>query len=166
MHRTVLTYPKPLIRRAVHSFLWRAVGFYLLVALTMVAIGFVVSIRRGDTSWFVGVLGTVFVLGMAFLLALYRAHYRTDLDALKRMGSDKATLEAGEAFLSFSSGAGTSSLPWTKVTEVWQFKTYWLLFVSNPKSRYLIVPLADMPADMAAFMLSRVQAAGGKLRQY
>ncbi|HET6431108.1 YcxB family protein [Dyella sp.] len=77
------------------------------------------------------------------------------------MGAPHATLEASESSLSLSSGAGTASLPWSAVTEVWQFKTCWLLVLS--KSQFVTLPLACLPPELAAFVLARVQASGGKV---
>ncbi|MEC5211701.1 hypothetical protein RCH06_000231 [Polaromonas sp. CG_9.5] len=161
MHRTILNYNKPLLHQAVLGFWWRVVGFRFLVALALVATGLTVSIRGGDTSWFVGVLGSVLVLGICFAVGLYVVHYRNAMHKLRAMGSPQATLEASENSLSLSSSAGTASLPWSAVTEVWQFKTCWLLVLS--KSQFVTLPLASLPPEFAAFLLARVQAAGGKV---
>jgi len=161
MHRTTLTYTKSLLHQAVSGFWWRVVGFRFLLALALVGIGFIVSIRGGDTSWFVGVLGSVLVLGICFAVALYVVHYRNAVHKLRAMGSPQATLEASENSLSLSSDAGTASLPWSAVTEVWQFKTCWLLVLS--KSQFVTLPLASLSPELAAFVLARVQASGGKV---
>ena len=131
------------------------------MALALVAVGLIASIRGGDTSWFVGVLGSVLVLGMCFAVSLYVVHYRNALHKLRAMGSPQATFEASESLLSLSSGAGSASLPWSTVTEVWQFKTCWLLVLS--KSQFVTLPLAGLPPEFAAFVLARVQASGGKV---
>ncbi len=59
-----------------HGFWWRVVGFHFLVALALVAAGFTLLIRRGDTSWLMGVLGSVLILGVGFLVGLYVVHCR------------------------------------------------------------------------------------------
>jgi hypothetical protein len=161
MHRTILNYNKPLIHQAVRGFWWRVIGFRFLLALALVGAGLIVSICGGDTSWFVGVLGSVLVLGICFAVMLYVVHYRNAIHKLRSMGSPQATLEASENSLSLSSGAGTASLPWSTVTEVWQFKTCWLLVLS--KSQFITLPLASLPPELAAFVLARVQASGGKV---
>ncbi|WP_229720865.1 YcxB family protein [Dyella nitratireducens] len=63
--------------------------------------------------------------------------------------------------MSLSSGAGTASIPWSAITEIWQFKTCWLLLLS--KSQFVTLPLADVRPELAAFILERVQASGGKV---
>ena len=161
MHRVILTYSKPLLRQAVRSFWWRVVGFKFLVALALVAAAFLMLILGGDTSWFVGVLASVLVLGITFMVALYVVHYRNSLHKLQAMGSPQATLNASESSLSLSSGAGTATLPWSAVTEVWQFKSCWLLMLS--KSQFVTLPLADMTPETGAYVLARVRASGGKV---
>lgn len=94
MHRTTLHYNKPLLRQAVRGFWWRVVGFRLLIAFAVVAFGLVDLIHEGDTSWFTGVLGSVFVFGICFLIALYAVHYRNAVQKLRAMGVPQGTLEA------------------------------------------------------------------------
>ncbi len=161
MHRTILNYNEALIRQAVRSFWWRVVGLRFLVALALVGASLIMRIHSSDTSWLVGVLASVLILGIAFMAALYIVHYRNALGKLKAMGKPQATLDASETSLSLSSGAGTATLPWSAVTEVWQFRSCWLLLLS--KSEFLTLPLADLTPEAAAFILARIQASGGKV---
>lgn len=161
MHCAILRYDKSLIHRAVGGFWWRVVGFRFLLALTLVATCLVLSFRAGDTSWVVGVLGSVLVVGICYLVALYLVHYRNAVHTLRAMGSPQATLEASATSLSLSSGAGTASIPWSAVTEVWQLKTCWLLLLS--RSQFMTLPLADLPPELLAFVRARVEASGGKI---
>ncbi|GLQ94061.1 YcxB family protein [Dyella acidisoli] len=161
MHCITLTYTKPLLRQAVRSFWWRVVGFKYFVALALVAASLLGLILDGDTSWFVGVLASVLVFGITFVVALYVIHYGNSLRKLQAMGSHQAKLEASEASLSLSSGASVATLPWSAVTEVWRFKSCWLLLFS--KSQFVTLPLADIPTEARAFIIARVQTSGGKV---
>lgn len=115
----------------------------------------------GDSSWFVGVLASVLALGIIFMVALYLIHYRNALHKLEAMGRPQATLDVTETSLSLSSGAGTATLPWSAVTELWQFKSCWLLLFS--KSQFVTLPLADMTPEAKTFILARIRASGGKV---
>ena len=161
MHRIILTYSKPLLREAVRGFWWRVVGFRFLTVLVLSTAAFIMLVLCGDTSWLVGVSASVLVLGFTFTVALYIVHYRNVLHKLKAMGNPQATLDASEASLSLSSGAGTATLPWSAITEVWQFKSCWLLMLS--KSQFITLPLADVTPEIATFILSRVRASGGSV---
>ena len=156
-----LCYDKHLLQRAVFRFWWRVVGIRLVIALVVTAAGLVVLVADGNTSWFVGVLATVLAFGIAIMVALYITHYHNALQVLRKMGAPEATFTASESSLSLSSGAGSSTFPWSAVTEVWQFPDVWLMFFS--KSQFVTLPLADFSPEAKAFVLERVRASGGKI---
>ncbi len=156
-----LTYNTQLIHQAMGAFWWRVVGFRFLAALVLTATGLGILVHQGDTSWRIGVLASVVSLGIGLAIALYLIHYRNALHKLKAMGRPQATLDLSESSFSLSSGAGMATLPWSSIAEVWRFKTCWLLLFS--KAQFVTLPLADLPPDAQAFILERVQAAGGKI---
>ena len=45
--------------------------------------------------------------------------------------------------------------------EVWQLGDVWLLMFG--KSQFLMLPTANLPAEMQELILQRVRAAGGKI---
>lgn len=161
MHQAALKYNPPLLRQAVVGFWWRATGFRFFIALAAVAFGLVASVREGDASWVTGVLGGVLIAGILFPLALFAVHYRNTFQKLKAMGSPQATLEASDSALSLSSGAGSASIPWTAITEIWQLKGCWLLLLS--RSQFFTLPLADLTPALKDFILAKVRASGGKV---
>lgn len=161
MYRTTLNYSAPLLRQAVLGFWWRVVGIRFLAALALVAFGFALSIHEGDTSWFTGVLGSVLVMGMLFAVALYVAHYRNVMQKLRAMRSPQATLEASDEALALSSDAGSASLPWSAITELWKLKNCWLLLLS--RSQFVTLPLADLTPELKAFISEKVRVLGGKV---
>ena len=162
MHRLTLTYTQALLRQAVAGFWWRVVGIRFLVALALVAAALVKLLLDGDRSWLVGVLASAWVMGLAFMAALYVVHYRNALSRLRAMGEPRATLEVSVQSLSLASGAGTATLAWSAVAEVWQLRSCWLLLLS--KSQFMTLPRADMAPEAAAFILERVRASGGRVR--
>jgi hypothetical protein len=161
MHELILHYDKPLIRQAVRALWWRVVGFRFVAATALLAIILVVSLLHGDRSWFVGSLATVLAVGIAFIVALYVVNYRRAIRKLTAMGEPRATLSVSEASLTVTSGAGSATLPWSAVTELWRFESFWLLLFS--KAQFATVPLANMTPECADFILARVRDAGGKV---
>jgi YcxB-like protein len=159
-HQVTLRYDEGLLRRAVLHFWWRLVGVRLLVAIVVMAAALVVLVFDGDRSWFVGVLATVLAFGIAFIVAVYVIHYRNAITKFKNMGNPEATLTVCESSLSMSSGAGSTTVPWSAVTELWQFPDFWLLFFS--RSQFVTLPLANFTHEARAFVLERIQTAGGK----
>jgi YcxB-like protein len=160
-HEVILRFDEPLLRRAILCFWWRVIGIRFVIAMVVMAVGLVVLVSGGDRSWFVGVLATVLALGVAFVVAIYVVHYRHSLRVFRKMGDPEATLTLTESSLSMSSGAGSSTIPWSTVTELWQFPDFWLLFFS--KSQFVTIPLANFTPDAKAFLLGRVEASGAKI---
>lgn len=161
-HEITLRYDESLLRRAMLGYWWRQIGVGYILALVVMAGCLAILIANGDKSWLVGVLATMLVVGILMMTALYVVSYRRALGKLKAMDKPEAKLILSESSLTLSSGAGSSTIPWSTVTELWQFPDFWLLFFS--KSSFSTVPLGDFSSDARAFFLERVQAAGGKIR--
>jgi YcxB-like protein len=161
-HQVTLHYDEQLLRRVVLSFWWRVVGPSTVVALLVAVAGLVMVISNGDRSWFVGFLGTVVGMCVIFIVMVYVIHYRNVMHKFGAMGNPEATLVASEESFSLSSGLGSSTLRWASIKEVWQFPTFWLLLFS--KAQFVTIPLADLTPDAKAFIVARVQDAGGKIR--
>lgn len=159
-HRATLICSEPLIRQAILCFFRRSLGAGFFVALALLVICLAFQLYTGDRSWQVGVLASVLVLGVVFPIAIYFVHYRNATRKLHAMGLPQASLVATESTLSLSSGAGSSSFPWSSVSEVWRFPGFWLLLFS--RAQFVTLPLTDISASLQAFIVERVQAAGGK----
>jgi hypothetical protein len=160
-YETILTYSEPLIRQAVLAFWRRSVGVGFMVALLLVALGLAFYLLRGEASWVAGVLGTVFAFGVLFIVALYFTHYRNSLAKFRDMGSPNATFRVDDSSFTISSDAGTATLQWSVVKELWQTPNAWLLLYS--KAHFSTLPIACLSPEMRSFILQRVQAAGGKI---
>ena len=160
-YQTTLNFNESLIRKAVLSFWWRVVGFKFIIAMILIALSLGFFLYIGDRSWFVGAHATVLIIGISFVFALYWSHYRNGLKKFRAMGSSQATFSASESSFTFESGAGSSTLPWSSVTEIWQFEKYWLMLFS--KAQFVTLPLADISPEFRASILERVRASGGAI---
>jgi hypothetical protein len=160
-HETTLIYTVPIVREAVFGFWRRSVGGGFLIALIVLAVLLAFDVLSGDRSWRVGMLGAVFLIGASMMVAIYFVHYANATRKLKDMGEPRAAFTASESSFTVASGAGSSTLPWSSVTEVWKLKGCWLLLFS--KAQFMTLPILCVPEDMRAFILQRVAAAGGKV---
>lgn len=160
-YQATLIYSEPLVRSAVFAFWRRSVGIGFIVALAAVAVCLAVLVAQGTTNWLVGALAAVLVLGVAFSVAVYIVHYRNSLRKFREMASPQATFHAEDSSFTISSSIGTTTLQWSAVKELWQFRRVWLLLYS--KAQFSTLPLACLPSEMQAFVVQRVQAAGGKV---
>jgi YcxB-like protein len=161
-HEVTLRYNEPLLRRAVVCFWWRTVGPGYVIAQVILAACLVWLMLNGDRSWLSGALAMCFVMGIAVPVAVFVVHYRNSMRKFRAMGEPEATFTAGESSFSLASRLGSSTAPWSAITEVWQFPTFWLLFFS--RAQFSTVPLADITPETKAFILERVEASGGKIR--
>lgn len=160
-YETTLIYSEPLLRQAVFAFWRRSVGVGFIVALIVAALGFSLLVALGTASWLLGVLGAVLVMGVAFPALLFFVHYRNSLRKFREMGKPQATFRAEKSCFTISSGIGTTTLQWSAVKELWQFSDVWLLLFS--KAQFSTLPLACLSPEMRAFVVQRIQAAGGKV---
>ena len=160
-HEATLIYSESLLRQAVFAFWRRSVGVGFFIALLVAALGLGVLVAQGQASWIVAVLAALLVLGIAYATAVYLVHYRNSLRKFREMDKPRATFCADESSFTMSSDIGTTTLQWSVVKELWQFPTVWLLLYS--KAQFSTLPLACLSPETQAFILQRVQAAGGKV---
>ncbi|AWN74653.1 YcxB family protein [Legionella anisa] len=161
MHQTTLIYSTTLIRKAIFSFWYKTVGPFTI--LTWVALmGYLIFlISNEDYSWITGALGAILFFSVAIVIMLYFVHYRNSINKFKKMGNPDALFLASEDNFTFSSGAGSVTLPWSSIESVWQFSDYYLLFYS--KSQFSIVPLAGVNEEIQHYIIKHVRDAGGKI---
>jgi hypothetical protein len=127
----------------------------------VLAVSLCVLLLGGNRSWIVGVEASALAVGIGFAIAIYAVHYRNAMTRFRALVSGKATFIAQDDGLSFSSELGSTTLPWSAVTEVWRFERVWLLLFS--KAQFSTLPLASIPPEMQSFLLQRVEASGGKI---
>jgi hypothetical protein len=125
-----LRYDRRLVLDAVFTFWRQRVGVGFFVALVALGASVAFFLIRGDRGWFVGAAGTVFVLAIVFAAALFLSHYRGSLSRLRRMNPPEAALVLSDEGFTLSSSAGSSTLRWSAITEMWERPEFWLLFLS------------------------------------
>jgi hypothetical protein len=160
-HEATLIYSTALLRQAVFAFWWRSVGVGFFVALFIAAIGLVVLVALGQSSWIIGGLATVLAVGIAFAIVVYVVHYRRSLQKFRQMDTPQALFRAEESSFTMSSDIGTTTLQWSAVKELWQFQNVWLLLYS--KAQFTTLPLACLSPETQAYIVQCVRAAGGKV---
>lgn len=160
-HQIHLTYNTEIVKEAVFRFWLRSVGKGFFVALTVVGVSFFWALMRGDTSWVTGIMAASFVFGIVFILALYVVHYRHAMEKLKTMGSFQAQMVISDSGFTLSSGAGSATMPWSSIGQIWKFENLWLLMFS--KGHFVTLPLSSLTPEEQASIQSYVLSAGGKI---
>lgn len=160
-HEATLIYSTALLHQAVFAFWRRSVGVGFFVALFIAAIGLVVLVALGQSSWIIGGLAAVVAVGVAFAIVVYVVHYRRSLQKFRQMDKPQALFRAEESSFTMISDIGTTTLQWSAVKELWQFSNVWLLLYS--KARFTTLPLACLPPETQAYIVQCVRTAGGKV---
>jgi len=160
-HEATLIYSKALLHQAVFAFWRRSVGVGFFVALLIAALGLVVLMALGQSSWIIGSLAAVLLVGIVFALVVYVVHYRRSLQKFRQMGQPRATFRADDSSFTMSSDIGTTTLQWSAVKELWQFPSVWLLLYS--KAQFSTLPLACLPPETQTYIVQRVRESGGKV---
>jgi len=160
-HEATLIYSTTLLRQAVFAFWRRSVGLSFFVALLIAALGLVVLVALGQSSWIIGGLATVLAVGAAFAIVVYVVHYRRSLHKFRQMDTPQATFRADESSFTMTSDIGTTTLQWSAVKELWQFSNVWLLLYS--KAQFTTLPLACLPPETQTYIVERIRESGGKV---
>lgn len=160
-HEATLIYSTALLHQAVFAFWRRSVGVGFFVALFIAAIGLVVLVALGQSSWIIGGLAAVLAVGVAFAIVIYVVHYRRSLQKFRQMDKPQALFRAEESSFTMISDIGTTTLQWSAVKELWQFSNVWLLLYS--KAQFTTLPLACLPPETQAYIVQCVRTAGGKV---
>jgi hypothetical protein len=160
-YQATLEYSESLLRSAAFAYWRRLLGSAYGLATAVVAVSLLALLQSGDRSWVVGALGSFLFMAVAFSVAVFVTYLRGSLSKFRRMGSGSASLVASEEHLSVSSKLGTTTVPWSAVAQVWRYSEFWLLVFAQ--RQVVTIPLAGLSLEARAFILARVQAAGGRV---
>lgn len=160
-HEATLIYSELLLRQAVFAFWRRSVGLGFILMLVVLAVILVGIIALGAPLWLIVTLAVILAIAAGVAVALYVGYYRNSLRKFRMMEKPQATFCADESSFTMSSDAGTTTLQWSAVKELWQFPSVWLLLYS--KTQFSTLPLACLPLETQVFVQERVREAGGKV---
>ena len=160
-HEATLIYSESLLREAVFGFWRRSIGMGFILMLVALTVVLGVLVALGAPVWIIVTLVVLLVLAAAVAVGLYIGYYRNSLRKFRTMSTPRATFRADESSFTMTSDAGTTTLQWSAVKELWQFPSVWLLLYS--KTQFSTLPLACLPPDIQAFVQERVREAGGKV---
>jgi hypothetical protein len=149
-----LCYTEPLLKRAVRCFVFRAIRrqlgplFYIAVAILIGCLFFLIA--HHDRSWAVGFIMATILFVAVFFVTIYLAHYRNTVGRFHQMQNPEATLSLGEEQFTVTSELGSATMPWSAITEIWQYPDFWLLLFS--KSQFSVLPIKGIDEQVRAFI--------------
>jgi hypothetical protein len=156
-----LQYTEADVRTAVNCYWKRSVGVtFPAVTVFLIAV-FFWRVAQGDRSWIIGMLGAFLILGVVVIATAYIAPYRHALAAFRALNPLEATLTLDEGTLSMASNVGSTTVPWSAVTELWRFDRVWLLLFS--KAQFVTLPVRCLSAEAQAFLTEKVSSVRGRV---
>ena len=98
------------------------------------------------------VAGLAFLL--AFIVALWRAHFVHTVGRFRSMDPPSARLVFGEHDLTVTSNLGSSTIIWSSFEELWELDDAWLLFLAP--NQFMTLPMAGLPETVRDHVRARV----------
>ena len=106
-----------------------------------------------DPRWIVFALALPIVLVTLFLAA-WLAHLRAAFARLRALDAMHATFRFDEAGLSVTSKAGSTTLVWAALGEVWAYRHFWI--VTQAENAYFTLPIDTAPAEALVFARTKL----------
>ena len=157
-----LRYSEDTVRSAVTQFYKRTVGVSLPIVLALMLVFFIYLLATSNTGRVTGLAGSAVAFGLAFLIALYVAHYRNSMQRFRAMKDPKAVLELHDDSLTIRADSGSNVIPSASITEVWTYEDFWLVFLS--RAEFFTIPMSDLGPDTREAIRSRFDSWGLKFR--
>jgi hypothetical protein len=139
----------------------RSVGVLFAAATAFLSALFIWRVAQGDRSWVIGLLGAFLLMIISLVAAVYVVHYRYGIAALRAMNPPEAILTLDESTFSMASSLGSSTLPWSAVTELWRFDRIWLLLFS--KSQFVTLPVRCVGPEAQSYITEKVRSVGARV---
>jgi YcxB-like protein len=157
-----LIYTEQLVRKSVARFVGRTIGWGFAAALVVTGLSVFWMVARGERSWVVGVFGAIFAIGMIVPIAAYFVQLNATVAKFHALDGKPVRFESDDGTFSIYSAAGSSTLPWSAITELWQYDDSWILQIA--KGGFATFPLEGVPIDARTYVQDRVRAHGGVVR--
>jgi hypothetical protein len=159
MHEVEVRYTEPLVRAAVRAFYWRTLGERFgwpgLLAFVGGSSALAFLIFAGDRSWVVGFAGACFLICAFILVWGYIAHFRNTAARFRRMSNPQGHFIFRDDDFTIASDAGSATLRWSSVREVWAFPKFWLVLLS--RSQFVTFPIEGVSDEVLRFIRGKAK---------
>ena len=161
MESIELNYSEKLIKDTVRKCWFRQIGPFFFVVLSALTIYAIYLIFSGDRTWYVGLIGTVVIIGAITIFASYIVQINRALTRLKRMEKPNAIFEYSENNFKVTSDIGSSEFKWSLISKIMCLDRAWVIYFSENET--MTLPITNINEDSRAFILSKVRENKGKI---
>ena len=156
-----LVYSEKLIKDTVRKCWFRQIGPFFFVVLSALTIYAMYLIFSGDRTWYVGLVGTVVIIGAVTIFASYIVQIKRSLARLKRMGKPTAIFEYSDNIFKVTSDIGSSEFKWSLIAKIMCLDRAWVIYFSENET--MTLPISNINEESRAFILSKVKENKGKI---
>lgn len=142
-----LHYSEDLAKKAVLLFWKRRVGIGLPLCTLAMALVACYLVWIGDRSWYIGLIGAIVVIGLAFMVAIFVVHWRGSMSKLRSMGKPIGRLSLSKNELEISTHTAASRISPSMIIEVWKR----MMTPNQASKRTLDSVLLSLPLHSARF---------------
>lgn len=160
-YQITMSYTLPMLKKSVRRYWRRSLGWRYFIAMLFIAICFFSSLYKGDALWMKNAFAIIFTLGVILGITTYLSNRYHVLGTYRALKDPTITFKIYDEKFALSSELGEGEWPWSAITEVWQYKDTWLVFLA--RASYATFPLSFISADAQAFILEKLQATHCKI---
>ena len=155
-YQITMSYTLPMLKKSIWRYWKRALGWRYFVAMLFIILCFFSTIYKGDALWMKNAFAIVLTLGIIFAITTYLSNRYHVLGTYRALKDPTITFKVYDEKFALSSELGEGEWPWTAITEVWQYKDTWLVFLA--RASYATFPLSAIAPDTQTFILERLHA--------
>jgi len=154
-YAATLKYTQSLAYKISMFYAQRQLGRVGIAGILLLVLGLGLAHSNGYDFTFTQVIGLTIVGCFAIYFWFRFEIQRRWLDKLKSMGKPEAQLVVNEETFTVSSGAGSSTIPWKRFTDLWKQDEYWLLFIGK-YSAPITIPLEGVDANVLQLIEEKI----------
>lgn len=162
MDRTLtLRYDDALVRAGLRGYVTHYLGWKFGVLVAVMAAGIGVLLAQGVWRWYTLLLLTILALCVLVPLFIHAVMVPLLTRRFRQLYGDEATFRFTEDGLSVTTHRHKGHTPWSRLRRLWRQDRVWLLFTGSDS--FTILPTDELPEDVRAFVIARVEANGGEV---
>lgn len=160
-YQITMSYTLPMLKKSIWRYWRRSLGWRYFVVMLFTVICFFSTIYKGDALWMKNAFAIILTLVILFGITTYLSNRYHVLGTYRALKDPTITFTVYDEKFSLSSELGQGEWPWSAITEVWQYKDTWLVFLA--RASYATFPLSAITPEAQAFIIEKLQATPCKI---
>ncbi|UGX86168.1 YcxB family protein [Phyllobacterium meliloti] len=149
-------YTESMLKRAVRTFIWRRVFLSQWIWWLLLGGGWLLLLYvtwTGAPAWPLAAFSGLMICILLFVAVLWQNHFTNTVGKLRRMEKPYGHVVFSDDKFTLSSDLGSSTMPWSAITEIWQRDECWMVFIGQ--NQFFSLPTENVPAEALKWLLAR-----------